>query len=89
MPDGLAETADDGLGQLLDVAVGVEGVLDLLVGDGGGVDADEALVGPDHAHHVLEDGGVEDDVAVHPEDAAVAGVATARASRLFDVLVLA
>ena len=43
--DGLAESADHRLGQLTDVAVAVEGVLDLLVGHGRGVDADEALVG--------------------------------------------
>ena len=48
-----AEPADDGLRQLPDVPVPVEGVLDLLVGDRGGVDADEAL---DLAHPWLSPG---------------------------------
>ena len=69
-PDGLAESADDGLGQFPDVAVLVEGVLDLLVGDRRGVDADEALVRPYPGEHVLEDGGVEHHVAVEPQDPA-------------------
>jgi hypothetical protein len=55
--DRLAEAADHGLGQLVDPALGVDGVLDLLVGDGGGVDADEALVGPQRGRAVSSTAG--------------------------------
>ena len=69
--DGLAEPADHGLGELLDVAVRVGRVLDLLVGHLRGVDADERTVGGDEVTGAHERFGVEHDVAVHPQHAAV------------------
>jgi hypothetical protein len=71
-PDGLAQTTDDGLGQLAYEAVLVEGVLDLLLGDGVRVDADEALVRTQERERQLQHRGVEDDVAVEPQHAALA-----------------
>jgi hypothetical protein len=67
---GLAEAVLDLLRELGDVALGVGRVLDLLVGDLRGVDRHERLVVTDEARGAAERLGVEDDVAVHPEDAA-------------------
>ena len=57
----------------LDEALGRDGVLDLFVAHLGGVDGDERLVALDELDGAAEDAGIEDDVAVHPEHAALAG----------------
>ena len=61
------------LGQLAHEAVGVDGVLDLFVGDRRGVDGDDRLVGRRCARQPAQHLGVEDDVAVHPQHATVVG----------------
>ncbi|VXC05727.1 exported hypothetical protein [Microbacterium sp. 8M] len=72
-PDGLADAALDRLGELLDVPLGVDGVLDLLVAHLGGVDGHEGLVALDEGDRAAQDARVEHDVAVHPEHAAAPG----------------
>ena len=76
-PDGLAEPADDLLGELLDVAVVVEGVLHLFLGHRLGVHAHEAAPGLDVLLDQRQHPRVEDHVAVEPQHAA--GLARAAA----------